>query len=116
MNDNGQNQQKTSFIERIAQSIIASITSKTVFGEPIEHNGIKIIPVAKIRYGFGGGFGHKKSNGIGKGGGGGAIAQPIGYIEMKTDVTRFKPIPKLVPLSSVIFTGLVGLLIWKKLS
>ena len=45
------------FVERIAERIGAQATVKAVFGDPIERDGITIIPVAKVRWGFGGGAG-----------------------------------------------------------
>lgn len=100
--------QKTSFIERIARNVALSLNSKNVFGEPIEHNGIKVIPVAKVRYGFGGGSGPAAEEQAGKGAGGGAIASPIGYIELRDNQTRFKPIPNLVSLSlAILAAGLI---------
>ena len=45
------------FVERIADRIGAQATVRAVFGEPIERDGITIIPVAKVRWGFGGGSG-----------------------------------------------------------
>ncbi len=45
------------FIERIAERVGAKATVKSVFGDPVERDGITIIPVAKVRWGFGGGAG-----------------------------------------------------------
>lgn len=112
---NEENHAKISFLERMARNVISSVTSKTIFGEAVEHHGIKVIPVAKIRYGFGGGYGHKKPNDTGKGGGGGAMAQPVGYIEINNGQTAFKAIPNLVSLSSaILIAGIIGLWMCKK--
>jgi uncharacterized spore protein YtfJ len=80
------------FIEYLAHSLGETASSKTIFGEPVVHEESKIIPVAKIQYGFGGGYEKKEANGMGKGGGGGIAVQPVGYIEMTKSQTTFKPI------------------------
>lgn len=82
---------------------------KTVFGEPIHTEGKTVVPVAKIAYGFGGGFGegrhphHEASDkpgentrpdgpqGEGGGGGGGMRVFPAGALEITTTGTRFIP-------------------------
>ena len=51
----------TGFVERIADRIGAHAEVKAVFGDPIERDGITVIPVAKVRWGFGGGAGPARS-------------------------------------------------------
>lgn len=106
MPNKNQDHSKSSFIERLAHSL-SSVDSKTIFHEPVEHSGIKIIPVAKIRYGFGGGYGRKKIGEVGKGGGGGVSASPVGYIEMKDGQATFKPIRPQLPF--LILMSIAGL-------
>ena len=74
----------------------ASVTS--VYGDPIEANGRTIVPVAKIAYGFGGGYGSNPENSPddqptrdneGVGFGGGVSAKPVGVVEITDDETRF---------------------------
>ena len=55
-------------------------------------DGVKVIPVAKARWGFGGGGGSRDAGGEGSGGGGGVWVSPVGYIEMKDGDSRFRPI------------------------
>jgi uncharacterized spore protein YtfJ len=93
-----------SFLERLAEKIGATATSKSVYGEPVEHAGVTIIPVAKVRYGFGGGSG-KKSTKEGEGGGGGLQASPMGYIEMKDGETQFRPIRDPMAILPVVAAG-----------
>jgi uncharacterized spore protein YtfJ len=45
------------FIERLADRVGAKASVRAVFGDPIERGGITVIPVAKVRWGFGGGAG-----------------------------------------------------------
>jgi uncharacterized spore protein YtfJ len=43
------------FIEGMAEKLGAVARAATIFGEPVERDGITVIPVAKARWGFGGG-------------------------------------------------------------
>jgi uncharacterized spore protein YtfJ len=104
-----------SFVERVAEKMGMHASAKTVFAEPVEHEGVTVIPVAKVRWGFGGGSGRKLGE-RGQGGGGGMHAAPLGYIEIKDGETQFKPIrdpARLVPLLAV--GGLVGWLVLRSL-
>ncbi|WP_432361192.1 spore germination protein GerW family protein [Sporosarcina sp. UB5] len=57
-----------------------------VFGDPIEVGLTKVVPVAKLRYGFGGGGDNAGNNG----GGGGFIVNPVGVYEITPERVRFK--------------------------
>jgi len=97
--------------ERLAESLRAAAGAKMIYGEPVAHDGLVIIPVAKLRYGFGGGKHNDE-----EGGGGGEIIQPAGYIELKDGSSRFQPIRDplaFVPL--VIAGGLTGFLLLRGL-
>ncbi|MEO8273965.1 MAG: hypothetical protein ABI620_07850 [Chloroflexota bacterium] len=107
------------FVERLAERIGARVNVRTVFGEAIERDGITVIPVAKVRWGFGGGAGGPvqagpgrdddgavvpdasagpgAAMGTGQGGGGGATADPVGWIEIGPDGAVFKPIIPAMP-------------------
>src|SRR5258708_8627856 len=69
-----------------------------------------VIPVAKARWGLGGGSG---KNGIagrreGMGGGGGVIVQPVGFSEVSNGESRFRPI--LTPRAWLAIPAVSGLL------
>lgn len=101
------------FVERLAERIGAKVNVRTVFGEPVERDGITVIPVAKVRWGFGGGAGTgpmavgpglegdgaaaNVKQSTGQGGGGGATADPIGWLEIGPDGAVFKPIVPAMP-------------------
>lgn len=95
-----------STVEQLRES--ASVES--VFGDPVETDGRTLVPVARVSYGFGGGFGRGPSgdetrdetawepgepsgmeaeSGEGGGGGGGVSARPVGVLEVSADGTRF---------------------------
>lgn len=57
-----------------------------VFGDPIEVGLTKVVPVAKLKYGFGGGGDNAGNNG----GGGGFTVNPVGVYEITPERVRFK--------------------------
>jgi uncharacterized spore protein YtfJ len=75
-------------VQRLADRVGVTARATAVFGEPVERDGITVIPVAKARWGFGGGSGGEAAN-QGSGGGGGAIASPVGFIEVRDGSARF---------------------------
>jgi len=106
------------FVERIAERVGGKASVRAVFGDPIERGGITIIPVARVRWGFGGGAGRgpiavgpgigvdgaatdggadEGLSGAGTGGGGGVTADPVGYLEMGPDGVSFIPIGVPMP-------------------
>jgi uncharacterized spore protein YtfJ len=106
------------FVERMAERIGAKASVRAVFGDPIERGGITIIPVARVRWGFGGGAGHgpmavgpgnasgtaptatasdEAMSAAGSGGGGGVSADPVGYLEIGPDGATFRPIVSPMP-------------------
>jgi uncharacterized spore protein YtfJ len=96
-------------LERLAEKIGSRASVSAVFGEPVDREGVTIIPVARVGFGFGGGVGRgrRQSEIAQGGGGGGASAAPVGYIEIKDGNAQFKPIrdplvDAVVPLAMVV--------------
>jgi uncharacterized spore protein YtfJ len=106
------------FVERMAERVGGKASVRAVFGDPIERNGLTIIPVAKVRWGFGGGagrgpiamgpgtaegmteveaLGDDGMSGSGTGGGGGVTADPVGYLEIGPEGATFRPIVPAMP-------------------
>lgn len=90
-----------SIIQRIAERLGGAANAAAVYGTPVEREGVTVIPVAKVRWGFGGGSGSgeghtaeggRQGGGSGEGGGGGVLATPIGYIEIQNGTAEYKPI------------------------
>ncbi|GAA3782041.1 spore germination protein GerW family protein [Streptomyces chiangmaiensis] len=82
-------------LERLADKLGARASVSTVYGEPITQDGITVIPVARVGFGFGGGAGREVGTvktAEGGGGGGGAEARPLGFIEIKDGTAVYKPI------------------------
>ena len=110
-NDSNQSSSATgTFVERIAEKLGSAANVTRIFGEPVERNGITVIPVSKAMYGFGGGAGTKAGE-EGSGGGGGLMLTPVGYIEIREGKTRFKTIRNPQTLLRIIaVSGLFTLL------
>lgn len=97
-----------------------------VYGEPVTAEGKTVIPVARVRYGFGGGFGEGKGvspqgtdghepEGMGGGGGGGVEVTPVGMIEITPGETRyisFEERPKII--RAVFITVLLLLFLFRR--
>ncbi len=102
------------FISTMAEKLGAVARAATVFGQPVEREGITVIPVAKARWGFGGGGGQRTDHGDGGkqedgvGGGGGVHVTPVGFIEIKNHEANFRPI-RTVSLPWIIVGSIVSL-------
>ncbi|GGP06631.1 sporulation protein [Nonomuraea glycinis] len=72
-----------------------SATVKRVFGDPIQHGDILVIPVARVAHGGGGGSGEGRKTegetGSGSGGGYGVGATPAGVFVVKNGDVRWHP-------------------------
>jgi uncharacterized spore protein YtfJ len=68
----------------------------TVFGSPVSQDGLTVVPVARARWGFGGGHrfrpGDHGERREGVGGGGGMRVDPVGIVVMRGDDAEFRPI------------------------
>lgn len=75
---------------RIASQVGDALSVRSVFGEPIERDGLTVVPVANLRGAFGGGEGPAEQAGTGAswGGGLGWSATPAGaYVIRGGEVT-----------------------------
>ena len=84
-------------VERLASKLGMHAGASAVFGDPVEREGVTVIPVAKVRWGFGGGGGRGIQEGSengevgeGSGGGGGVMASPLGFIEIREGRAEFR--------------------------
>ena len=107
------------FIGTMAEKLGAVAQAATVFGQPVERDGITVIPVAKARWGFGGGAGQRKDEGgggkqeDGAGGGGGVQVTPVGFIEIKNNGANFRPI-RTVSLSRIFMGSILSLFLLRQ--
>ena len=98
----------TETIEGMKNALSDRLSTRTAYGEPIEIDGVTVIPVARVFLGFGAGGGVASSvaegglstNGdsdgaaapAGGGGGGGGLVQPLGFIEIDATGARWVPL------------------------
>jgi uncharacterized spore protein YtfJ len=99
------------FMQRLGERVGLISRAAAIFGDPVEREGVTVIPVAKATWGFGGGSGGEAAN-QGSGGGGGGVVRPIGFIEVKNGDARFVRTRDLRQTALVVgaTAGLVGLL------
>jgi hypothetical protein len=64
---------------------------QSVYGDPIQIDGVTIVPVAIVQYGFGGGGDDSDSAAASSGGGGGGASIPVGAYEKHGNTVRFEP-------------------------
>jgi uncharacterized spore protein YtfJ len=109
------------FFNSLTERIHSGAGVKAVYGEPIEAQGKTIIPVAKVVYGFGGGYGETgkdKKEGTDKEGGGlggGVRTKPVGIIEVTEEGTRFVPCTSGRKLAAFLAMGFIaGFLIGRR--
>jgi uncharacterized spore protein YtfJ len=97
----------TAFVETLAERIGARFGSTAVFGEPVEAEGVTVIPVARATWGFGGGTG-SRPEAEGEGEGGGGSSSPVGFIELRDGRAAFRPIVDLRPFVFAVALGLAA--------
>lgn len=90
-----------------------SATVKRVFGDPVQHGDILVIPVARIAHGGGGGSGEGRrtegETGSGSGGGYGVGATPAGVFVVKNGDVRWHP---AVDVNRIVLGGqIVGIVL-----
>lgn len=100
-------------IAQLVTDARAMLSVKRVFGEPIDHKGVRLIPVARVRGGGGGGGGSDPDGDVGGGGGFGMIASPAGVFVIKGDDVTFQPAmnPERTALAGIAFAALAVLVI-----
>ena len=77
-------------VEKLLSRITDDLTPKRVFGEPIERDGVMLVPVARVRGGAGGGSGGPPGE-EGTGGGGGIDATGLGVFVVKDGKVTWQP-------------------------
>ena len=84
-----------------------SMTVQRVFGDPIERDGVTVIPVANVMGGAGGGSGDSPEQGSGGGAGYGIRATPAGVYVIQDGAVEWQP---AIDMGRVILVGqLVGI-------
>lgn len=102
------------------ESVISRVQetkADVVFGESRRVGKEVIIPIARVSYGWGGGMGRgkvkgKAEEGEGGGAGMGVKVLPLGFIEVKDDKTRYRPIVDVGKIAAIA-VPLVMLALWR---
>jgi uncharacterized spore protein YtfJ len=118
-------------LNSMTQRLQATANVQTIYGEPIVAQGKTIIPVAEVKYGFGGGGGNQgpasgpqgNAHGAveegegtqassGMGGGGGISVKPLGVVEVSSEGTRYISFNQgRLIVMSVLAGAVVGMLV-----
>lgn len=92
---------------------------RRVFGDPIEKDGLTVIPVAMVAGGGGGGSGpvNEGSNIEGSGGGFGGVARPAGVYVVRADGVEWQPALDITMLgmAGIALTALITLVLGRAL-
>ena len=78
-------------VDSMMTMIGESLTVSRVYGEPVERDGVIVIPAALVAGGGGGGGGHDAENQEGEGGGFALAAFPTGAYVIKNGNVRWVP-------------------------
>lgn len=84
-----------------------AVSVRRVFGDPIEHDGVVVVPVARVA-GGGGGGGDSEDNG---GGGFGLTARPAGVYVIKNGQVSWRPAIDPVRVAALVA---VALALWAR--
>ena len=96
-------------LSMLAERIGARLGAATVFGAPVERDGVTVVPVAVARFGIGAGSGSDPSKGQeGEGGGGGGTVSPTGYIELKDGRSQFVPIVRPARMLALVLGAVIA--------
>jgi uncharacterized spore protein YtfJ len=107
-----------SFLDRLADELAGTVNVNAVFGTAVERDGVTVIPVAKARWGMGGGLApqtprerESERNAERRlGGGGGAIVKPIGFIVLTEGRAKFRSMRTPMGTAFVaVVAGILGL-------
>jgi uncharacterized spore protein YtfJ len=77
---------------RVRELMAGARGARLCYGKPVRAGDLTVIPVARIWSAGGGGWGRQGSDQEGGGGGGIIDAQPVGFIEVTKDGSRYIPI------------------------
>jgi uncharacterized spore protein YtfJ len=79
-------------LERMMSEARDALTVKRVFGEPVEKDGVTVMPAARVQGGGGGGGGEgPEGQGRGSGGGFGLTARPVGAYVIRGQQVTWQP-------------------------
>lgn len=78
-------------VNEIVNTARESLTVRRVYGEPVEQDGVTVIPAASLSGGFGGGKGKDPNGQEGEGGGFGMNGRPAGAYVLRHGEVIWRP-------------------------
>lgn len=98
-------------IKELLAQATKPIEARMVYGDPVEKDGVTVIPAARVTAGGGGGNGEDRRGQRGEGGGLGLIARPVGAFVIKDGNARWEPAVDInrvyVAITTVLVTAAV---------
>jgi uncharacterized spore protein YtfJ len=95
-------------LNELLHQVRDQVTVGRVFGEPIDRDGVTVVPVARVLGGGGGGQGSDSAQ-QGEGGGFGVVARPAGVYVVRGQQVTFRP---AVDADRLVVTAAVVLVAW----
>jgi uncharacterized spore protein YtfJ len=93
----------------LADRVGGRVSASTVYGAPVERDGVTVIPVATARFALGGGGGSDSAKTQeGSGGGAGGTVTPTGYIELRDGRSRYVPVVHPARMALMVLGALVA--------
>jgi uncharacterized spore protein YtfJ len=110
---------RENFLTSLAETIGSKANSASVFGDPIASDGTIIVPVARARWGFGGGSGgghdpQQTARQEGFGGGGGMVVKPVGYLAIRDGEVEYREIDRTRNLVTAAIVGMLLAAIFRR--
>lgn len=79
-------------VQQLLEQARDAITVRRVYGEPLERDGVTVVPAARVQGGAGGGTGEgPEGQGRGAGSGFGVNARPVGAFVIRGDEVSWRP-------------------------
>lgn len=97
-------------IEELFAKARNSVEAKMVYADPVERDGLTVIPAARVAAGGGGGNGRDKHGQEGEGGGLGLTARPVGAYVIENGKLRWEPAVDVNHLAAVGGTVLLAVM------
>ena len=97
-------------VDEMLQGARDAMAVSRVYGEPIERNGVTLIPAADVRGGGGGGSDAEQNGG----GGFGVMAQPVGMWVIRGDDVRWEPSVDVTRITMrALVVAMIGLVVMR---
>ena len=86
----------TDLMYSVMEKVHEMVDTNTIVGQPISTpDGVTLIPISKVSFGFGSGggdYGKVQPKGFGGGAGGGVNIAPVAFLVVKDGITRVIPV------------------------